>query len=104
MAARIVRRKALRGEARARLHPRPGAPTVTLSAMLLLLPFDPPPSRPDWTGVGIILAIVGGFLLANAILFRHPRTLGHPARTQYVHDRSFLSAVGLKPGQIDEVL
>ena len=29
----------------------------------------------DWFGVGLVLAIVGGFLLANAILFRHPRTL-----------------------------
>lgn len=29
----------------------------------------------DWGGVGLVLAIVGSFLLANAILFRHPRSL-----------------------------
>jgi len=31
--------------------------------------------EPDWTSLGLILAIVGSFLLANGILFRHPRTL-----------------------------
>ncbi len=36
-------------------------------------PLDSAP--PDWFGVGLVLAIVGGFLLANSILFRHPRTL-----------------------------
>ncbi len=30
---------------------------------------------PDWTAIGLALAIVGSFLLANAILFRHPRHL-----------------------------
>lgn len=29
----------------------------------------------DWFAIGLVLSIVGGFLLANAILFRHPRTL-----------------------------
>ena len=29
----------------------------------------------DWFGVGLVTSIVGGFLLANSILFRHPRTL-----------------------------
>lgn len=29
----------------------------------------------DWAGVGLMMAIVGSFLLANAILFRHPRGL-----------------------------
>lgn len=32
-------------------------------------------SEPDWTTLGLILAIVGSFLLANAILFRNPRAL-----------------------------
>ncbi|MEW6072676.1 MAG: hypothetical protein AB1726_08820 [Planctomycetota bacterium] len=32
-------------------------------------------ASPDWFGVGIVLAIAGSFLLANAILFRHPRNL-----------------------------
>ncbi len=29
----------------------------------------------DWSVVGLVLCIAGGFLLANAILFRHPREL-----------------------------
>lgn len=29
----------------------------------------------DWVAVGLVLAIVGGFLLANSILFRHPRAM-----------------------------
>jgi len=33
------------------------------------------PGSADWVGVGLVLAIVGGFLLANSILFRHPRGL-----------------------------
>ena len=33
------------------------------------------PSAPDWTSLGILLAIVGSFLLGNAILFRPPRVL-----------------------------
>jgi hypothetical protein len=40
--------------------------------LLLLLPDAIPP---DWVAVGLVLSIVGGFLLANAILFRHPRDL-----------------------------
>lgn len=31
--------------------------------------------QPDWVGIGLVLAIVGSFLLANSILFRHPREL-----------------------------
>ena len=34
-----------------------------------------PTSIPDWTSLGILLAIVGSFLLGNAILFRPPRVL-----------------------------
>ena len=33
--------------------------------------FDPP----DWRAVGLVMSILGSFLLANAILFRHPRTM-----------------------------
>jgi hypothetical protein len=29
----------------------------------------------DWFGIGLLLSIVGAFLLANSILFRHPRAL-----------------------------
>ena len=37
----------------------------------------PPPaaSPTDWTSLGLLLAIVGSFLLGNAILFRPPRVL-----------------------------
>jgi hypothetical protein len=30
---------------------------------------------PDWIAIGLVLSILGAFLLGNAILFRHPRTL-----------------------------
>ncbi len=32
-------------------------------------------ANPDWSAIGLVLAIVGSFLLANSILFRHPRQL-----------------------------
>lgn len=31
--------------------------------------------EPDWITVGLVLCVVGAFLLGNAILFRHPRDL-----------------------------
>lgn len=34
-----------------------------------------PDSAPDYAVIGLLLAIVGCFLLANSILFRNPRTL-----------------------------
>lgn len=34
-----------------------------------------PQGPSDAVGVGLVLASVGGFLLANSIVFRHPRTL-----------------------------
>src|SRR5262249_18651481 len=45
---------------------------------------------PDWVAVGLVLALLGTFLLGNAILFRHPRTLveeffGGPARGVRLH-------------------
>lgn len=49
----------------------------------------------DWFGVGLVLTIVGGFLLANAILFRHPRTLvaahfgGTPSRLGTIREYIF---------------
>ena len=30
---------------------------------------------PDWIAIGLVLSVVGAFLLGNAILLRHPRTL-----------------------------
>jgi hypothetical protein len=31
--------------------------------------------RPDWAVLGLVLAVVGAFLIANATLFEHPRRL-----------------------------
>src|SRR5690349_16829017 len=36
---------------------------------------DVPGHEPDWVTLGLVLAVVGSFLLGNAILFRHPRDL-----------------------------
>lgn len=44
---------------------------MSLLACLALEPLG----TPDWTSVGLVLAIVGCFLLANGILFRNPRTM-----------------------------
>jgi hypothetical protein len=41
-------------------------------------PFEPISSvfeSPDWRAVGLVMSILGSFLLANAILFRHPRRM-----------------------------
>ena len=43
--------------------------------MLALAPNLLQESGPDLFGIGLVLSIVGCFLLANSILFRHPRTL-----------------------------
>jgi hypothetical protein len=32
-------------------------------------------AEPDWQSVGLVLSLIGAFLLGNAILFRHPREL-----------------------------
>ena len=43
-----------------------------------LLAYEPPAvllDVPDWAAVGLVMSILGSFLLANAILFRHPRTM-----------------------------
>ncbi|HIF42303.1 MAG TPA: hypothetical protein EYQ74_14570 [Planctomycetes bacterium] len=32
-------------------------------------------ARPDWAVLGLVLAVVGAFLIANATLFEHPRRL-----------------------------
>lgn len=47
-------------------------PALPVPAGPALLQGSPPL---DWVGVGIVLSVVGGFLLANAILFRHPKSL-----------------------------
>jgi hypothetical protein len=36
---------------------------------------DVPGHEPDWVTLGLVLSVVGSFLLGNAILFRHPRDL-----------------------------
>ena len=43
--------------------------------MVLFALLPPAATATDWFGVGLVTSIVGGFLLANSILFRHPRTL-----------------------------
>lgn len=48
---------------------------MALSPRPLALIGEGPFNNPDWVGIGLILAIVGSFLLANSILFRHPREL-----------------------------
>ena len=49
------------------------ARTSSYALSLFVPAAEAPP--PDLFSIGIVLAIVGGFLLANSILFRHPRTL-----------------------------
>lgn len=52
-------------------------------------------SATDWQGVGLLCAVVGGFLLSNAILFRHPKRLieeyfaGRPRRLHSIRDYIF---------------
>ncbi|TAJ24915.1 MAG: hypothetical protein EPO68_00750 [Planctomycetota bacterium] len=49
----------------------------------------------DWAGLGSMSCIVGAVLLANSILFRHPRRLveeyfaGRPKRLHSIHDYIF---------------
>ena len=47
-------------------------------------------TEPDWSTLGLILSIVGSFLLANAILFRNPRAL---VREHYGVDRAPLRTI-----------
>lgn len=42
---------------------------------LATLPAAAPIGEPDWALLGLVLAIVGCFLLANGILFRNPRAM-----------------------------
>ena len=45
---------------------------------ILASALEPLPSvfeTPDWRAVGLVMSILGSFLLANAILFRHPRKM-----------------------------
>lgn len=57
-----------------------------MAALLLLS--EPIALEPDWVTVGLILAVVGSFLLGNAILFRHPRQLVRERFAQSEADRS----------------
>jgi len=45
---------------------------------------------PDWAVIGLVLAILGSFLLANAILFRHPR---HMVRERFGHQKTHLRTI-----------
>lgn len=48
---------------------------MRIPLVLLVPPGEGLFGNPDWVGIGLVLAIVGSFLLANSILFRHPREL-----------------------------
>jgi len=48
-------------------------PQASLDALRVQEALRPVP--PDWIAIGLVLALLGAFLLGNAILFRHPRTL-----------------------------
>lgn len=45
---------------------------------------------PDWAVIGLVLAILGSFLLANAILFRHPK---HLVRERFGHEKAQLRTI-----------
>lgn len=47
-------------------------------------------SAPDWSVIGLVLAIIGSFLLANAILFRHPK---HMVRERFGGERTQLRTI-----------
>lgn len=47
-------------------------------------------NSPDWAVIGLVLAILGSFLLANAILFRHPR---HMVRERFGHQKTQLRTI-----------
>jgi hypothetical protein len=59
------------------------------------LPSLAEPAALDWAGLGSMSCIVGAVLLANSILFRHPRRLveeyfaGRPKRLHSIHDYIF---------------
>jgi hypothetical protein len=48
---------------------------IAFAASLIASAQDAPGLEPDWATLGLVLAVVGSFLLGNAILFRHPRDL-----------------------------
>ncbi len=52
------------------------APDLIAAVSLIgLASQDAPGQEPDWVTLGLVLAVVGSFLLGNAVLFRHPRDL-----------------------------
>lgn len=75
----------------ARSLPLPAAPARAVGDLW----FDSDAGPTDWFGIGLVLTIVGGFLLANAILFRHPRVLvaahfgGAPTRLGTIREYIF---------------
>ena len=48
---------------------------MLLAAVAANFPPQDLAGEPDWTAIGLVLSVVGSFLLGNAILFRNPRTL-----------------------------
>lgn len=64
------------------MTPLQAAPGVALPGTALV--------SPDWAVIGLVLAILGSFLLANAILFRHPR---HMVRERFGHQKAQLRTI-----------
>lgn len=64
------------------ISPSQGAPSAALPGSTLI--------PPDWAVIGLVLAILGSFLLANAILFRHPR---HMVRERFGHQQTQLRTI-----------
>ena len=47
-------------------------------------------AAPDWSVIGLVLSIIGSFLLANAILFRHPK---HMVRERFGREKAQLRTI-----------
>jgi len=48
---------------------------MLVGGLAALFPPQGGAGEPDWIAIGLVLSVVGAFLLGNAILFRNPRTL-----------------------------
>lgn len=72
---RVRRRRSAPPPGRRSLACAPCAGRLVLEAMIALAALASGLSPRDAFGVGIVLVLVGCFLLANSVLFRHPRDL-----------------------------
>jgi hypothetical protein len=67
---------------------------MALAPLFGLASQDAPGQEPDWVTLGLVLAVVGAFLLGNAILFRHPRDL---VRERFAASQSAPSSARVVP-------